>query len=209
MKPIFINIFKDDVSPIVNNYYGLYFRTENDIENVVKYYQKAADCGYLIAIQNLTSCYPKHDIKLAKPFGKKMMAVELRDLRSIHELICYYLKNCDEIGILKYYTIAIQSGHNRIVDMVINYYRGLRDNDEAMEYTILAADRNNILLRLSETNPNIFDDIKYVEKILLVLYKLIKKSDITSKLIKIIDSIDIKHFDCAPKLPCLYKQRSC
>lgn len=189
----FNGVFKDDVSGMVKNYYGIYYKSIGDHDSMIKNYLEAADLGNKNSMNNMGFYYHSTgDFENMKKYY--LMAVELGDPFAMSNLGYYYYTIGDYDNMIKYYLMEVEQDSTKsIEEMLIN-------NKNYQEFKI------NFILALFQHHKNIFDKQEYVEAILFHIEQHFDKKDINDKLLEIITYVDIKHFANCSKLLLLTKK---
>lgn len=134
------DVFEENVSAIVNNYYGVYYMTRNNINGAIKCYSKASDEGYLPAIKNLNIYYNKQN-DVANHIKYLRIAADLGDCDAIKALIDFYEREDQQDELMFYFTKALQLGYQKILNKFISENR---HNENKLKYIIVAADFDHI-----------------------------------------------------------------
>lgn len=161
----FTNVFKDNVSAIVNNYYGIYHRIKEDFELMIKYYLLAIEQKSITSMINLGRYY-----KNIKDYDNMVkyytMAADLGDSSAMNSLAIYYEEIGDYNTMIKYYLLAIELGDDIAMYNLALYYYKIKDCDNMVKYLLQAIDNENVLAMCDlgyyyEENKDYDNMIKY------------------------------------------------
>lgn len=162
------NIFEENVSAIVNNYYGVYCMVRKNINSAIKYYSKAANEKYLPAVKNLILYYgERNDIN--KTIEYQRILANLGDRETIGTLLEYYQKEERHEDLMHYFVKALQFGHRVISNRFVS---NIRHNKSMLNYLLVAADFDHIGALSILIGRSFVDDfdkrIKYCSKLIVL-----------------------------------------
>lgn len=104
-------VIHENISINTMIYYGVYFETKNDHDNILKYYSLAIQKGSIDAMDNLASYYFRLEDwpNMTKYY---LMAIENNYSASMNNLAKYYYNIDDYNNMIKYYLMAIDNGNS-------------------------------------------------------------------------------------------------
>ena len=181
----FNEIFQENVSAIVNHYYGFYYRINGGEEEMLKYYSLAVKQGFEHSMNNLWYYYS------ANKKYHDAITHYFQLLEAGCSIVTKYLAQCyQDIGnqeeMIKYFLLSITDSHAML--LFGHYYQDIKDYDNAIKYYSLAAELN------CDTAPFyiaiIYEKIGDIDKMIEYCQKNITKKYCVGKLVKYYISIN-------------------
>jgi hypothetical protein len=178
---LYNDIICDNVSDIVNLYYGFYYNCKKDHLNTIKYYELAM-INIKQAVWNIACCYQtkKDYVNMIK---YHMINIEqCNNEHSMYQLGKYYNKINDYSNSMKYYLLAAKNGHIKSINEVVIHC----SKNKIIEPFILLYQQNYFITWVSLD-----------EKLFLIntIASFLKNKLISRDLVNIIADIDISGCD--------------
>ena len=123
-------------------YYGNYYKSRQNFEKMIKYYQKAIKKNNSSAMNNLALYYEQR-WEFDDMTKYYLMAIENDNISSMYNLGLYYKWQRNFVDMRKYFLMAIEKGHLKAMNRLGDYYKETKDYENMMQYYLMAIKKGN------------------------------------------------------------------